>query len=234
MHFTLNYIYKALLYVWRSLLRIRIITMLDTSKKFDFIYKYKYWSDPLSKRSVSGYGSDELATKQVIPALTSFIKEQNISSILDLPCGDFVWMRHIDLSGIQYLGGDIVGSLILQNQDKYGNKNIKFTKLNLIEDNLPKVDLVIVRDCFIHFSNNDVARSIENIKKSGSMYLATTSFQNLVTQNNDIKTGDFRFIDLTIPPFNLADPFVRLDDGFFSKGQEYLHKKLSVWKIVDI
>ena len=28
--------------------------------------------------------------------------------MLDVPCGDFRWMAHVDLSGIIYIGGDII------------------------------------------------------------------------------------------------------------------------------
>ena len=121
--------------------------------------------------------------------------------------------------------------LVLQNHSKYATENINFKIINIIEDSLPLVDLVIVRDCFIHLSNTDVMNSIKNIKKSNSIYFATTTFVNEDIQNKDIKTGEFRFINLMKEPFNLMTPIALLNDNFDSKELNYKHKRLGVWEI---
>lgn len=36
------------------------------------------------------------------------LKKYSIKSILDIPCGDFSWMKKIELDGIEYIGADIV------------------------------------------------------------------------------------------------------------------------------
>tara|TARA_Y100000590_G_C15643582_1_gene985976 strand:- start:349 stop:627 length:279 start_codon:yes stop_codon:yes gene_type:complete len=84
-----RYIYYRCLSFRGLFIRLKINKAKSTKDKFTLIYNSKYWSDPLSDRSVSGYGSDSEATKNIIPALDLFIKKYNIKSILDIPCGDF-------------------------------------------------------------------------------------------------------------------------------------------------
>ena len=59
--------------------------------------------------SVSGCGSQmDDSTKNIRENLYNFLKKYNIKSIADIPCGDFWWMRHVDLFDINYIGGDII------------------------------------------------------------------------------------------------------------------------------
>ena len=39
--------------------------------------------------------------------------------MLDIPCGDFYWMKEVDLKDIEYIGADIVDELIKKNNDKF-------------------------------------------------------------------------------------------------------------------
>ena len=36
---------------------------------------------------------------------------------------------------------------------KYEKENLKFIKIDIIKDNLTKYDLIINRDCLVHFDN---------------------------------------------------------------------------------
>ncbi|MDR2732544.1 MAG: hypothetical protein LBB36_04925 [Fibromonadaceae bacterium] len=149
-------------------------------------------------------------TKTLISELPKLFKSKNITSILDIPCGDFSWMKEMDLSAIDYLGADIAGELVLENQKKIwrqtagrGYKN--FITLNIITDNLYKRDLIFTRDCFMHLSNNDIQKAISNIKKSGSKYLMATTYVKH-DENQDIATGEFRPVNLQKEPFNFPEP----------------------------
>ena len=42
------------------------------------------------------------------------------ASLLDAPCGDFNWMRHVPLGGVSYTGADVVPELIARNRRDYG------------------------------------------------------------------------------------------------------------------
>ena len=118
-------------------------------KRFEIIYKSGYWK-PFFGGSLSGSGSNFDATENIRRELPILLSEFNILSILDLPCGDLYWMSKIDLQNIKYIGGDIVPDIIKENQKNFDKKSKKFIELNVIEDQLPIVDLVFVRDCLVH------------------------------------------------------------------------------------
>jgi hypothetical protein len=42
--------------------------------------------------------------------------------MLDAPCGDFNWMKEVDLSAVHYTGGDIVEPLVNSNHLLSDNK----------------------------------------------------------------------------------------------------------------
>ena len=82
----------------------------DFKRKFTLIYKYNYWSSKFSK---SGDGSSFEKTKNVTKYLDLIIKTYNIQKILDVPCGDFYWMKNfLKNENIKYQGGDIVEELV--------------------------------------------------------------------------------------------------------------------------
>ncbi len=65
--------------------KVKIFEQNSAKKKFELIYKTNFWS---SKESVSGLGSEYKNTINIRKEITNLIKEYNIESILDAPCGD--------------------------------------------------------------------------------------------------------------------------------------------------
>ena len=82
---------------------------------FTEIYRNNSWG---GKDSVSGTGSDAHQTKTITRELQNLFDEYNISTMLDIPCGDFHWMKKVVLNRIDYIGADIVEELI---QKKHRN-----------------------------------------------------------------------------------------------------------------
>jgi 2-polyprenyl-3-methyl-5-hydroxy-6-metoxy-1,4-benzoquinol methylase len=197
---------------------------------FTDYYKNNSWS---GKESVSGPGSDYEQTKFLIPELEIMLKYLNIKSMLDIPCGDFNWMKRIDLNKISYHGADIVEPLIKNNNNKYQKQNITFSVLNLVNDKLPKVDLVMVRDCLVHLPTEDVFKALNNIKNSGSKYLLTTNFLwNHQEDNQDISVGQWRRINLQKTPYNFKYPERIIIEGNVQSNDR--DKTMSLWYIKDI
>lgn len=197
---------------------------INVKEVFTEIYEKKLWS---SKESVSGLGSEMKATETIRKEIPQALKKFEIKSMLDIPCGDLNWMSQIDLGDIEYIGADIVDSLIINNQKNYNNK--KFQVLNIINDNLPKVDLIFTRDLFGHFSFENINKSLDNIQKSGSKYLLTTSFTKW-HYNIDIKDGGWRPINLMIPPFKLK-PIYLINENCAEGGTDYNDKCLVLFEI---
>lgn len=201
---------------------------MKTDEVFNEIYKSNHWS---SSNSISGKGSEINQTSTLINELNKLIIDFNITSILDIPCGDFNWMQKVNLENINYLGADIVEALINENKIKYEqSEKLKFCVLNLISDPLPKRDLIIVRDCLVHLSNIDIKNAIQNIKLSGSKYLLSTTFINH-KRNHDIVTGDWRAINLQEKPYNFSNPILIINEKCTEGFGEYNDKSIALWEI---
>ncbi len=185
---------------------------------FKSIYSTNYWG---SDESRSGTGSTLDATNALRAELKRIFAELKVQTILDAACGDFAWMREMKFqdSTISYTGVDIVSELIAANNERYGARNIHFEVRNLIDDPLPAADLVICRDCLVHLSNEHIKKALLNIAKSGSRYLLTTSFR-LTGKNRDIPTGDWRPINLLLPPFEVGAPVTVFAEQGVEEGFE--------------
>jgi Methyltransferase domain len=194
---------------------------------FSVIYRENHWRDNESK---SGTGSNIKNTQQVVKILNDAIKKLSIQSILDIPCGDFNWMRNVSLDGIRYVGADIVDELIESNS-QYSSAGIAFQKLNILESSIPAFDMVFCRDCLVHFSYKDIQRALDAMKASGSRYLMSTTFPSHTNYN--IITGDWRPINLQAKPFNFPPPIL-MENEFTSEDERYADKSLAVWKIEDL
>ena len=168
------------------------------------IYKKNYWK---SKESVSGPGSTLAVTSKTRDDIKYIIDKYQINTLLDIPCGDFNWMKEIMLkeNGVSYLGCDIVPEIIKKNNENYSDVNIKFEEKNIITDKIEKHDMILCRDCLVHFSNADIFKALKNIKNSNSTYLLVTSFLD-IENNIDIETGQWRAIDLRKYPFEFTNP----------------------------
>ena len=194
---------------------------------FTETFRKRYWR---SKESVSGRGAELSQTAVLRAELPQLLRQFGIKSLLDLPCGDFNWMQHVDLQNIQYTGGDIVDSLVVQNQAKYRNAQRTFLHLDLLTDVLPDADCILVRDCLVHFSIAHIKQALANIKRSNITYLLTTSFPNL-EKNEDIQTGYWRPLNLQKAPLFFPEPLYCLNEGCTEENGAFADKSLCLWKI---
>jgi hypothetical protein len=198
---------------------------------FDIIYRNNYWGN---RESQSGPGSTLEATRGLIEQINELIAELGVHSVLDLPCGDFNWMKYVNLKNVDYTGADIVSDLVSLNNEKYADLNIKFIRLDLLSDELPAFDLILVRDCLVHFSYDQIEYALNNIIRSGSKYLLTTTFIDL-RWNRDIVTGDWRPLNLQKNPFRLPNPVLIMAERFPVRfNKESRGKSLALWRISDL
>lgn len=179
------------------------------------------WEDA---ESVSGPGSTLAYTQGLRATLAPMMRALGCRSLLDAPCGDFNWMKAVDLEGITYTGADIVPSMIERLQAEHPQHS--FRVLDITKDPLPKADFVLCRDVLFHLSNVDVVRVLENFVASGSAWLATShSFQ--VTEMADVPSDPttFRPVNLTTHPFFFEPPDHVLKD--YAPG--FQHRWLGIW-----
>lgn len=197
---------------------------------FTNYFNTNYWG---SSESISGRGSEIDKTKFVRKIIDEVISDYEIQTFLDIPCGDFNWIKDTDIKSINYIGGDIVENLVHENNRKFRNKNISFSKLDITKDILPKVDLIFVRDCLVHLSYDNIFKALQNIKRSGSTYLLTTTFIGREV-NCDIENGDWRPLNLEIEPFNLKFPLRIFGEKCPEDSNVYRDKSLSLYIINDL
>jgi SAM-dependent methyltransferase len=198
-----------------------------TAEAFAHIYRTNHWS---GKNSVSGDGSDLVQTAEIRKELTRILDEFDVRVLLDLPCGDYGWMSTLELPVYSYIGGDIVGELVRDIRKKYENEKRKFLVLDIIRDPLPDADLLLCRDCLVHLSREDIMKSIENIRRSGIRYLLTTTFPEC-GRNDDIVTGDWRVINLELPPYNFPGPVRIINEKCTEGDGTYSDKSLGLWEV---
>jgi SAM-dependent methyltransferase len=202
----------------------------DMESTFAPFYEENRWGDD---ESVSGPGSSLERTVKLRGELPILLQELGASTLLDAPCGDFNWMKDTPLGVEQYIGADIIPDLIARNQRLYGNDQTQFLLLDLTRDKLPRADVILCRDCLIHFSYRHIAAAIKNFKRSGSTYLLTNSYPAW-PRNENIRTGNFRPLNLTLAPFNFPLPLKQIHEKLPEEEARFFGKILGVWKLSDL
>ena len=210
------------------ILRRRRLARQTPAEIFSEKYRNNSWR---GECSVSGQGSDPCATRAIVARLPELLRYREIESLVDVPCGDFAWMREIDLSGIEYTGGDIVDELIESNNEQYADSNLRFRRIDLLSETVPAGDLLICRDCLVHFSYADIWRAMTNIVASNVTYALLTNFPD-TKANHDILTGEWRPLNLELPPFEFPTPLERLEEN--PPGDKFQDKSLGLWRIAEL
>lgn len=197
----------------------------DPKLVFTNIFRKNWWNNGESR---SGWGAELRRTVSIRAGLPEFVQRHSIGSLLDAPCGDFHWMRHVAWpSRFRYIGADIVHDLIVENRKKY--PHTEFMELNVLSDPLPAVDGWLARDLMIHFPDEAVWAALGQFRKSSIGYLLATTYPN-APRNTDIKFGQVRHLNLCAPPFNLPQPFDILgEDDDPNTG-----RVVGVWRRSDI
>ena len=196
-----------------------LVTNLPLDKQWHELYKRNEIRRKNKKAIWSGGG---LENQEII--LPGLFKKLEIKTMIDLGCADHYWLSKVDLNSVDYTGVDIVPELIEKNKKKFKNKT--FINANLVEYEMPKSDLIFIRDVLVHLKFKDCLQIIQNIKKSGSKYLMISSDSNEVNYDNTCIILYPR--NLLIDPFNFSEPALRFNDK--NKVGSYM----GVWEIEDL
>ncbi len=177
-----------------------------------------------SRETRSGPAATLERTEQVRRALPDICKELEIQTLLDCGCGDWNWMKHVDLSGVAYMGVDIVEPLITDCQERYTKDTVNFQKLDVIQDPPETADLWLMRDFLCQYSYKDCLTALQKFVESGSQYIAVTTVETM-DPYQDCMEGSYRALNLLAAPFILPEPMMEYDDG----TQWFRTKKLVVY-----
>jgi glycosyltransferase involved in cell wall biosynthesis len=204
---------------------------------FTQVHRENYWG---GEDSLSGPGSDVIQTTIIKNKVSDIIATYKIKSIVDAPCGDFLWMKDVigscnDLIET-FTGFDIVDELIYENNKSYGTLKIKFEVRDLTNSEIPGSDLIVCRDCFIHLSYSNIYSILSNFSRSKSQYLLLSTYTNGRRFNTEIndKRVNFRPLNMQKFPFMFPDPVEIINEGCTEFCGEYSDKSLALWELKNI
>ena len=191
---------------------------------FTRIYRDNAWGDPESR---SGMGSTLAATERLRQELPQFLQRYGCRTLMDAPCGDFAWMKELTGELEQYVGVDIVPDVIERNKVAYANERVSFLCADITSDPLPRADVILCRDCFIHLPLETIRKGIGNFRRSGARHLLLTNYTK-ASPFHDIAVGSFRSINFREPPFGFPAPIAVITEV------ESIGRELALWELAGL
>jgi SAM-dependent methyltransferase len=192
---------------------------------FAQIYRRNIWG---YQETASGSGSTLQYTEKLRQDLPGLLTDLGIRTLLDVPCGDFHWMSHMELPVERYIGCDIVPELIETARSRHGRPDREFRTIDLCNDPLPDADLLLCRDCLIHLSEEMNLLALANILGSSVRYLLTTTYPN--GKNRSIRNGNWFTLNLCAPPYDFPPPVRVIDDWL----PPFPRRQLALWDVESL
>ncbi|MGH1590639.1 methyltransferase domain-containing protein [Methylobacterium phyllosphaerae] len=169
---------------------------------FSKIYESGIWGGG------SGGGSSINRAAQYAGLLQNFIRTEKVRKVCDIGCGDWQFSQFLDFGDSEYIGYDVVESVVERNERVYGSAKINFIKADVSSIEIPECDLLICKDVMQHL-NNDLAISLSRKFNAARVCLITNDF---ALENLPSRTGDTRPLNLIAEPFRLpAKPIFAFD-----------------------
>jgi SAM-dependent methyltransferase len=184
------------------------------SNEFDLIYLNNRWGYK------SGPGSDPDQAEVWIDLVNSFLKKEDIQTVLDVGCGDWRLGQKYNLENKFYTGVDI-SSTILDETVSYTRENVSFIHGDFEFLDFEPVDLIIIKDVLQHLPNQKIINIVNKIKTHAryALFCDMHIKVNYRELNTDIPMGRARPIDLLEKPFSFD----------FEKIESYNGKTISLY-----
>jgi hypothetical protein len=182
-------------------------------RTFTMIYENKIWGDNKNTNynGSSGDGSRiNYNENTYIPFIKKFINDNNIKTIVDLGCGDFVCgpLIYNDLD-ILYTGYDVYNKVIENNSTNNPSSKYEFTHLDFYnnKEQIKSAELCILKDVLQHWSLDKINIFLDYLIESKKFkYILITNCCNQVTDNTDILVGQFRDLSCDFFPLKKYNP----------------------------
>jgi len=180
---------------------------------FTTIYEKNTWGKS-DREFNSGTGTTE---EEIVSPYISMVAEKAViegfkgSVFVDLGCGDFRVGSQLVPFCSEYIGVDIVESLIKRNRVTYGTEQLKFLCLDIISDKLPDGDVCFLRQVLQHLSNKQIASVLGKVDKYKWVFITEhlPGDNPAITPNLDkvhgshVRVYDNSGVYLSHAPFNL-------------------------------
>ncbi len=197
------------------------------------IFEHRDWSRGTEGVSKSGFNASLRSTRRLRAAFPAIFADFQIKRFVDAPCGDFFWMQHVDLTGIEYWGLEISKTLNDFNQ-QFASPTRHFALGDITSDSLPVADLLMVRDCLVHLQFDMRWAFFENFVASKITYLLITSW--IRPDNRWVyKNGGEKSFNMMAAPFGFPAParFILETADTLPEGEaenpETLHRGMGLW-----
>lgn len=164
---------------------------MDHSEIFTKIYDKRIWAKKYETPS-SGTGSGVKYNSYYIDFINRLIQTKNITSILDLGCGDWTFTTKINLSNVEYLGVDCVEEVINNNIETHSTSNINFMTADfndevVLDELVIGKDLIILKDVLQHWSDDEIILFLDYMAKLESKPLILITHGKRKDSNKDKK-----------------------------------------------
>lgn len=171
--------------------------------------------------SWDGPGSSLDCTERLRDELQAMLARLNVHTMLDVACGDWNWMRLVDLTGIEYTGWDVDPGRIARCRYRIGigdftstdRPNTHFEQVNALEADanlLSEYDLVLARDFLPHLPNGHIQEFLGKLTRGGSQWLLASTYPHVEDNTFTYDPTQYAWngymehpINLEIPPFNM-------------------------------
>jgi len=167
------------------------------SSRFEQIYSKNEW----------GYGSGEGSLPEhnsgYVQFLEDFLGRHAIKSVVEMGCGDWQFSKDIRWGASNYHGFDVVPAVVEFNRRTYARAQVVFSLYSGDPDELPAADLLIVKDVLQHLKDATVQRALVQFPRFRYVLVTNCVNPRGPTVHRDIEDGDFRYLDLRLPPFAL-------------------------------
>ena len=187
----------------------------DTMQEKEDFYSNANWP-PKERKSASGEGSHlGHATNSSLDVIRKTIERYNVTTMIDLPCGDVNWIFDSwETDSLElYIGLDVVSAVIARNKERlkhhfnkifehWDGTTCPLPKYKRFSDGQIKTaDLVHSRDVIQHLSQEQGVKFLCGVMTSGARVLIATSYPG--GRNPNIKAGEWTAVNLHLPPYDI-------------------------------
>ena len=167
---------------------------------FDNIYRNNEWG------CGSGNGSTVTYTAAYREFLEQWLRQQHVTTVLDIGCGDWQSTKLINWEGIDYTGIDCVPSLITEHQKNYQAPNLHFYVKDVLSQPLTQTyDVIILKDVIQHWPTSEIRRVLPQLQAKAK-WLLLTNCRHQRSATQDTELGGFRPLHYQLSPLQEFAP----------------------------
>jgi hypothetical protein len=139
------------------------LSSLSHEEVFSKIYTDGYWG--INETPKSGSGSIPAAAAPYVDLVARFIRERKISTVLDIGHGDWCMWEGYKFEDVSYIGIDVFSDATEFLRNQYGNKSRQFLTINAVTEELPEMQICLIKDVLQHLPNDDIIGILSKLEK---------------------------------------------------------------------